>query len=87
METIGQLINLPNGMDLEQATIGSKTIDVFQPGDHDKLDSYLGIHSQAVTTPILQRQSELCLFRSACKPSSDPISNSIPANSPRLAML
>ncbi len=62
VETIGQLINLPNGMDLETATIGSKTIDVFQPGDHAKLDSYLGIHSQPATDPIVSDNPNFVFF-------------------------
>jgi len=50
------LTKLSNKMDLASVTIGGVTVPMFKPGDHAKLDGYMGIigveHSQELQGPL-----------------------------------
>ncbi len=48
-DQLTMLSSLPDKMDVQSVTIGSQTISVFQPGDHAKLDAYLGVHGVALS--------------------------------------
>ena len=47
-----QLSKLSNKMDLASVTVSGHTIPIFKPGDHAKLDGYMGIRGVALSEPM-----------------------------------
>ena len=52
IDQLEQLLSLSNKIDVASITVGSRTIPVFKPADHENLDHYLGIEGIALSQTL-----------------------------------